>query len=82
MISCLGMSVVRVKIMPKQGLLDPQGQAVKKALHELGSSDIKDVRVGRLVEITSADGLDAAKLDELCQRLLANPVVEDYEILS
>jgi phosphoribosylformylglycinamidine synthase subunit PurS len=67
----------RVLIRPKEGILDPQGKAVERALPALGFAGISDVRVGRLVELEADD--DAA-LGELCERLLANPLVEDYEI--
>jgi phosphoribosylformylglycinamidine synthase subunit PurS len=67
----------RVLIRPKAGLLDPQGKAVERALPALGFEGIGEVRVGRLVEL-EAD--DPARLEELCERLLANPLVEDYEI--
>ncbi len=64
-------------IRPKEGILDPQGKAVERALPALGFKGISDVRVGRLVEL-EAD--DEAALGKLCEQLLANPLVEDYEI--
>jgi phosphoribosylformylglycinamidine synthase subunit PurS len=67
----------RVLIRPKEGILDPQGKAVERALPALGFEGIGDVRVGRLVELEAAD---PSRLDELCEKLLANPLVEDYEI--
>jgi phosphoribosylformylglycinamidine synthase subunit PurS len=67
----------RVLIRPKQGILDPQGKAVERALPALGFEGIGEVRVGRLVEL-EAD--DPSQLGELCEKLLANPLVEDYEI--
>jgi phosphoribosylformylglycinamidine synthase subunit PurS len=67
----------RVLIRPKEGILDPQGKAVERALPALGFKGISDVRVGRLVEL-EAD--DESALGELCEQLLANPLVEDYEI--
>lgn len=67
----------RVLIRPKQGLLDPQGKAVERALPALGFEDVSAVRVGRLVEL-EAD--DPGRLDELCEKLLANPLIEDYEV--
>ena len=68
---------VRVLIRPKEGILDPQGKAVERALPALGFSGISHVRVGRMVEL-EAD--DAAALPELCEQLLANPLIEDYEV--
>ena len=67
----------RVLIRPKAGILDPQGKAVERALPALGFEGMSAVRVGRLVEL-EAD--DATRLGELCEKLLANPLVEDYEI--
>ena len=67
----------RVLIRPKAGILDPQGVAVERALPALGFEGASDVHVGRLVELDVADG---SQLDEMCRRLLANPLVEDYEI--
>lgn len=67
----------RVLIRPKEGILDPQGKAVERALPALGFEGVSDVRVGRLVEL-EADNPEA--LGELCEKLLANPLVEDYEI--
>jgi phosphoribosylformylglycinamidine synthase len=67
----------RVLVRPKAGILDPQGQAVERALPALGFTDVRDVRIGRLIEL---DVEDPARLPELCERLLANPLIEDYEI--
>ncbi len=64
-------------IRPKQGILDPQGQAVERALPALGFEGVTDVRVGRLVEL---DVADTSRIGELCEKLLANPLVEDYEV--
>jgi phosphoribosylformylglycinamidine synthase len=67
----------RVLIRPKEGILDPQGKAVERALPALGFEGIEHVHVGRMVEL---DVEDPARLDELCEKLLANPLIEDYEI--
>jgi len=67
----------RVLIRPKAGILDPQGEAVKRALPALGFDGVGDVRVGRLVEL---DVADPAQLQAMCEKLLANPLVEDYEL--
>ena len=69
---------VRVLIRPKAGILDPQGQAVERALPALGFGGVSHVHVGRLVEL---DVEDPAKLPAMCEQLLANPLVEDYEVL-
>jgi phosphoribosylformylglycinamidine synthase subunit PurS len=69
----------RVLIRPKEGILDPQGQAVERALPALGFDGVANVHVGRLVEL---DVEDAARVPEMCERLLANPLIEDYEVLT
>ena len=69
----------RVLIRPKEGILDPQGIAVKRALPALGFSGVENVHVGRLVEL---DVEDESQLDAMCQKLLANPLIEDYEIVK
>jgi phosphoribosylformylglycinamidine synthase len=67
----------RVLIRPKAGILDPQGAAVERALPALGFAGVSGVHVGRLIEL---DVDDPTQLDSMCERLLANPLVEDYEI--
>jgi len=69
----------RVLIRPKEGILDPQGQAVERALPALGFEGVANVHVGRLVEL---DVEDASRVPEMCERLLANPMIEDYEVVS
>ena len=69
----------RVLIRPKAGILDPQGIAVERALPALGFSGVSNVHVGRLVEL---DVDDPGQLDEMCRKLLANPLIEDYEIVK
>jgi phosphoribosylformylglycinamidine synthase len=68
---------VRVLIRPKAGILDPQGQAVERALPALGFEGVANVHVGRLVEL---DVEDPTQVPEMCERLLANPLIEDFEI--
>jgi phosphoribosylformylglycinamidine synthase PurS subunit len=68
----------RVLIRPKEGILDPQGQTVERALPALGFEGVSDVRIGRLVEL---DVTDPARMEEMCEKLLANPLVEDYEVV-
>jgi phosphoribosylformylglycinamidine synthase len=67
----------RVLIRPKEGILDPQGKAVEQALPALGFDGVGHVRVGRLVELEAED---PDRIPELCEKLLANPLIEDYEI--
>ena len=67
---------IRVMVRPKEGILDPQGEAVRRALPALGFEGVKTVHVGRLVEmqVQSADDVEG-----MCRRLLANPTIEEYE---
>lgn len=69
----------RVLIRPKEGILDPRGKAVERALPKLGFEGVSEVRVGRLVELQT-DNPDA--LPELCEKLLANPLIEDFEVVT
>lgn len=76
---------VSVHITPRRGILDPQGKAVEGALHSLGFDGVKEVHVGRYIVVeTEADSQDAAEesVKSMCERLLANPVIEDFEIES
>ncbi len=66
-------------IRPKAGILDPQGEAVERALPALGFHGVSHVHVGRLIEL---DVEDPAQLQDMCEKLLANPLVEDYEIVT
>jgi phosphoribosylformylglycinamidine synthase len=66
-----------VLIRPKAGILDPQGVAVERALPALGFAGVANVHIGRLVEL---DVEDESQLDAMCRKLLANPLIEDYEI--
>ena len=68
-----------VLIRPKEGILDPQGKAVERALPALGFSGVSHVRVGRMVEL-EVDDPDA--LPAICEKLLANPLIEDYEVVD
>lgn len=75
---------VRVYVTPKQGILDPQGATVERALPALGFQGVSDVRIGRFIELkieapagASAEEVDGM-VDDMCRRLLANPIIEDY----
>jgi phosphoribosylformylglycinamidine synthase PurS subunit len=67
----------RVLIRPKEGILDPQGQTVERALPALGFSGVSHVHVGRMVELEVED---PSQVDAMCEKLLANPLIEDYEV--
>ncbi|MBA3657238.1 MAG: phosphoribosylformylglycinamidine synthase subunit PurS [Gemmatimonadaceae bacterium] len=76
---------VAVHIVPRSGLLDPQGKAVADALVSLGFTDVRNAHVGRHIVIeTMADNAEAAKksIRAMCEKLLANPVTEDFAIES
>ena len=72
---------VKILISLKQGVLDPQGKAVERSLHSLGYEEVRDVRVGKFLELEmeGASRVAAeARIREMCDKLLANPVIEDY----
>ncbi|MFN3424304.1 MAG: phosphoribosylformylglycinamidine synthase subunit PurS [Novosphingobium sp.] len=71
---------VRVLVTLKNGVLDPQGRAIHHALEGLGFSGVNDVRAGRVIELDVADSTTDEALDEMCRKLLANMVIENYRI--
>ena len=71
---------VRIVVSLKPGVLDPQGRAVHHALDGLGFHGVEGVRVGRLIELDVAEGTSDASLREMCEKLLANTVIENYRI--
>jgi phosphoribosylformylglycinamidine synthase len=71
---------VRIFVSLKPGVLDPQGRAVHHALDGLGFRGVEDVRVGRMIELDVADGTSDESLREMCEKLLANTVIENYRI--
>lgn len=71
---------VRIHVSLKPGVLDPQGRAVHHALEGLGFSGVEDVRVGRLIDLEVADGTSEAELEDMCRKLLANTVIENFRI--
>ena len=76
---------VAVHVVPRRGILDPQGQAVTEALHSLGFAAVAEVHVGRhlVIQTVAADAAAAeASVRAMCAKLLANPVTEDFEIAS
>ena len=70
---------MRVLVRPKEGILDPQGVAVERALPALGFEGVSNVHVGRLIEL---DIEDQTQLPAMCEKLLANPLIEDFEIVA
>ncbi len=74
----------RVFVTLKRGVLDPQGSAVNRALHAMGYGEVSDVRLGKVVELTidekAPEAQERGRLEEMCRKLLANTVIEDYRI--
>jgi phosphoribosylformylglycinamidine synthase len=70
----------RIFVTLKNGVLDPQGKAIHHALEGLGFHGISDVRAGRLIEIEHEPGITTAQLEDMCRKLLANMVIENFEI--
>ena len=71
---------VRVHVTLKNGVLDPQGKAIHHALEGLGFAGVNDVRAGKLIELDLADGTSEAEVEEMCRKLLANTVIENFRI--
>ena len=71
---------VRVLVSLKPGVLDPQGRAVHHALDGFGFTGVEDVRIGRTIELDVADGTSEAAITDMCDKLLANTVIENYRI--
>jgi phosphoribosylformylglycinamidine synthase len=69
-----------VTVMLKQGVLDPQGEAVKSALGSMGFEGVGGVRQGKVIELDLADGTSEAQVTEMCEKLLANTVIESYRV--
>ncbi|MEX3015048.1 phosphoribosylformylglycinamidine synthase subunit PurS [Gymnodinialimonas hymeniacidonis] len=69
-----------VTVMLKQGVLDPQGEAVKSALGSMGFDGVGGVRQGKVIELDLADGTTEAQVTEMCEKLLANTVIESYRV--
>jgi len=71
---------VRVHVSLKNGVLDPQGRAIQHSLEGLGFTGVHDVRAGKLIELEVDDSVTDAALDDMCRKLLANMVIENYRI--
>jgi phosphoribosylformylglycinamidine synthase len=71
---------VRVYVTLKKGVLDPQGKAIHHALEGLGFDGVKDVRAGKLIELDLAEDVADSAVEEMCRKLLANIVIEDFRI--
>jgi phosphoribosylformylglycinamidine synthase len=71
---------VRVHVTLKKGVLDPQGKAIHHALEGLGFAGVRDVRAGKLIELDVAEETSDADVEDMCRKLLANIVIENYRI--
>ena len=81
------MAKVKVYVTPKKGILDPQGKTVESALHTLGYKDIANIHIGKYIEFEMTGDRRPAtdrQIEEMCKKLLANPVIEDfrYEVIE
>jgi phosphoribosylformylglycinamidine synthase len=70
----------RITITLKPGVLDPQGRAIQNALGGLGFAGVAGARQGKIIELNLADGTSESTIDEMCRKLLANTVIENYRI--
>lgn len=70
----------KVHVMLKEGVLDPQGEAIKHSLGSMGFAGVDGVRQGKVIELDLADGTSEATITEMCEKLLANTVIESYWI--
>ncbi len=79
------MATAEIHVTLKPALLDVQGKTVLKALQQLGHAEVQNVRIGKFITLELSDTLTGAalqqELDKMCQQLLANPVIENYEIV-
>jgi phosphoribosylformylglycinamidine synthase PurS subunit len=72
---------VKIFVSLKSGVLDPQGKAIERSLHSLGYAEVRDVRMGKYLELNLENSSHQAaevRIREMCDKLLANPVIEDY----
>jgi phosphoribosylformylglycinamidine synthase len=69
-----------VNVTLKSGVLDPQGKAIEHTLHELGFDEVMEVKQGKVIELEIMDNTREDRIKDMCDKLLANPVIEDYKI--
>lgn len=74
------MKKYQIYVTGKQGIFDPAGETAKHALDNLGYEGIEDVKIGKFIQLTVADSIDEAAVIQMCEKLLANPVIEDFSI--
>jgi len=74
------MKTIKVVVTLKQGILDPQGLAIKHAMESIDCEGIENVRVGKYIELKFSNDISEERLNQICEQLLSNPVIEDYRI--
>ncbi len=74
------MARYEIHVTYKKGIFDPPGATAERALQNLGYGEVASVKIGKYIELEAADGTEEARVREMCDRLLANPVIEDYRI--
>jgi phosphoribosylformylglycinamidine synthase len=74
------MSSYRIYVTAKQGIFNPAGATAAKALEQLGYTGVRSLRVGKFIELNTSDDVDEVTVREMCEKLLANPVIEDFRI--
>jgi phosphoribosylformylglycinamidine synthase PurS subunit len=75
---------LEIRVVPRAGLLDPPGKAIHHALHALGYAEVQDVRVGKAISLeldATSESAARERAEEMCRKLLANPITEDFEIV-
>lgn len=76
------MARFEIYVTYKKGIFDPPGATAERALQNLGYSEVEQVKIGKYIQLEVADGTPVEKVREMCDKLLANPVIEDYRIES
>lgn len=76
------MKQFEIYVTGKEGIFDPAGEQSKAALDNLGYEGVTDVRIGKYIQLEVADNVDKEQIAEMCEKLLANPVIEDYKIIG
>ena len=74
------MARFEIYVTYKKGIFDPPGATAERALQNLGYAEVEQVKIGKFIQLEVADGTDEARVREMCDKLLANPVIEDYRI--
>ena len=70
----------QIFVTARQGIFDPAGATAQSALLNLGFAGVESVRIGKLIELVTADDVGVEQVEQMCQKLLANPIIEDYQV--